>query len=1437
MNSFNSSYTRNIMPSKKYSDLSLNTTSNKITSNNDFNILNDFKINNQQKNYISFLDKITNLEIESPKNKPSCYSPRRNKKVAFNISNEEKNKNNNYFVLPTRKESFILPNFQKIEEDLRHTLINMNIELIKKKDRIEHSFMQTNANDLSIASKMPRRVVSSNQKKSNETKFFFKNFLSDSNMSNTDIISPIHKLKKVDNKKSGSIIVVPKKKKKKKSTKKNNPEKKFRNLISKQKVFDSMDDDESEEETEQEGIYISPDNIIILILDYIILICSLYAMIFIPIEMFTINNFCEYNNNFVHYFKYFVNFIYTFDFLISFFRGYYDYNCQMVKSNKKILINYLQNDFLFDLIEALPINHLTGKWCDIGIKKFTYIQDSKLITFKILMLLKSLKVLKVLAFKHNQPIQYFLDYIEGNFLIFQLVKMVIFILICIFCLHLLICFHIFISNQHYPNWISINNFQNYNLLENYINSLYFIITTMTTVGYGDIVGITLIERIFQIILLALGSVAYSYIISNIGNYVKNENYAQIKYEKDSNILEEIRISYPSMPFQLYNKIHKQLISRTRKEHKLDLNILISSLPYALKSHILFSVYDKTIKNFKIFKNINHSEFITHVLTCFIPVFIKKDNYLIIEGEMVENMIFVKDGKLSLEATINVNEPEKSVQIIQKNFDWIIETEEDNNVSINDKSITKSSINEKSFSAAKNELDILFSREQIKGRTNTYNMNNSFEEAYFYREMGKIDFCEEGFKNYGKQITYDFLKIIELQKNEYYGSVCVITQKPSPLSLKVKSKNAQVLLLCKKDVLVIARTFPNIWKRVCRKSYKNLISVKKMTINVLKNYCKNLGGLLMDNGNIFYNSYSRFNSKTSMKNRRRGAVNLQNISDIINLKNMYSSSIVNTSSIIKKNHKKLKKYENNSYSARTDDQINFSSLLYSKLHKSSKRKIFSNDDYYEISEIKESKKMENSFLSGELVNNKNMKKLSSKNTENVNQTAFIFCPNKSTSKDLTEFNNQKNSNENIDISHIKTIKCTNPKVINKNSENINFISMSDIPTKFMLKMKKRLQRNKKKEKIKRIFKIMKNFVEKNKSLVQNFENIGFFSDTESPINNTIMPTRTIVTQFLRINLDETDTDSTSDLERTSSNKFDILKISQQSSFIIDSSYENINEIYSGKLTTNPKYKDELKYLLTQSLNKTNYFYDPCMQSFNNFTLTNKKLSNDDSKRRSMITFAMESNGSIKKYCGMSNASNNVLKIINNENENNYTKNKKTNFFNDKSNYSNSSLINKQINTIEKLNIEKNVIDYNTINLHFNTTIKKNEKNIELSNDINDVISNTPNLNHSQYNIDYQKEMESENNNLNKTYNTKTSNNLFKSKKYTETPQRKIDIKSPYRHSSIGQISCGKRGSLFSQYKDNLDKVKMINKENYNKFDDSNENEFEVNENNKSRCHIF
>jgi hypothetical protein len=51
----------------------------------------------------------------------------------------------------------------------------------------------------------------------------------------------------------------------------------------------------------------------------------------------------------------------------------------------------------------------------------------------------------------------------------------------------------------------------------YINSLYFSIITMITVGYGDLKPIAISEKVFVIFMAMLGSLIFAYTVNTIGS--------------------------------------------------------------------------------------------------------------------------------------------------------------------------------------------------------------------------------------------------------------------------------------------------------------------------------------------------------------------------------------------------------------------------------------------------------------------------------------------------------------------------------------------------------------------------------------------------------------------------------------------------------------------------------------------------------------------------------------------------------------------------------------------------------------------------------------------------------------------------------------------------------------------------------------------------------
>ena len=88
----------------------------------------------------------------------------------------------------------------------------------------------------------------------------------------------------------------------------------------------------------------------------------------------------------------------------------------------------------------------------------------------------------------------------------------------------------------------------------------------------------------------------------------------------------------------------------------------------IRNELSLIVNKDIIDNFIIFKNCKNTDFITKTISCFKQTIFKKESILIKEGQLIENIIFVKDGRLILEATINLLKPDESYKkYFKENF--------------------------------------------------------------------------------------------------------------------------------------------------------------------------------------------------------------------------------------------------------------------------------------------------------------------------------------------------------------------------------------------------------------------------------------------------------------------------------------------------------------------------------------------------------------------------------------------------------------------------------------------------------------------------------------------------------------------------------------------------------------------------------------------------
>ena len=334
--------------------------------------------------------------------------------------------------------------------------------------------------------------------------------------------------------------------------KKFNPKEKFRILSHGGQIIDSHNESESDEEPESNGILINPETKLIFAYDGIITLATLFSCIYMPIEIAKFFCYCPSNNNL---FKIIINLIFDilfiFDLIIGFFREYFTKEEEkLVKNHFKIIKNYISGWFFMDLITSIPFNIYFYFICKKQENKicYSYEEYNKLLYYLVLArCLKSIKIFKITTRKKNQFITEVVEKCSDISILGKFFDMFSKILFILGGLHLISCLNIYIGKHIYPGWLFKNEFQNYSFLKLYIISIYYLITTMTTVGYGEIQSDSLKEIIFRIVLLAVGILIYSWLISSISNEINKQSYASINYSNECLILENIRISHRKLP--------------------------------------------------------------------------------------------------------------------------------------------------------------------------------------------------------------------------------------------------------------------------------------------------------------------------------------------------------------------------------------------------------------------------------------------------------------------------------------------------------------------------------------------------------------------------------------------------------------------------------------------------------------------------------------------------------------------------------------------------------------------------------------------------------------------------------------------------------------------------------------------------------------------------
>jgi voltage-gated potassium channel len=211
-------------------------------------------------------------------------------------------------------------------------------------------------------------------------------------------------------------------------------------------------------------------------------------------------------------------------------------------------------------------------------------------------------------------------------------------------------------------WIFIARYEGLVNIPTYIDAIYWCITTITTVGYGDISPVTDLQKILTMAAMFLGVAVYGYVIGNVASLLSNIDKTKANFLKQ---MEDINsfLSYKSVPKRLKRKVQNyyQYIWHNRMVQSEQ--GLLSNLPQSLKTEISLYINRRLIEKVPFFKNTD-KDFIGEIILQLTTKIYLPGSYIFKKGDVGDCMYFIGGGSVDV---LNADESSSLATLIEGDY--------------------------------------------------------------------------------------------------------------------------------------------------------------------------------------------------------------------------------------------------------------------------------------------------------------------------------------------------------------------------------------------------------------------------------------------------------------------------------------------------------------------------------------------------------------------------------------------------------------------------------------------------------------------------------------------------------------------------------------------------------------------------------------------------
>lgn len=321
----------------------------------------------------------------------------------------------------------------------------------------------------------------------------------------------------------------------------------------------------------------------------------------------------------------FITVVFALDIYLNFITGYEERR-KVITDRKKIASRYLKGWFLPDLVATIPFTlFFVSSQGFFLFRLFRFFRLTRL--FKLLSANKTLRKSSELSNKINP----------------SFIRMI-----------LLIFWIIIFSHLVASGWIALNGVkEGIPQGDQYLHALYWTITTLTTIGYGDIspLGVTGTAvhpnfiTIYTILIELLGAGMYGFIIGNISNIIANMDIAKSQHQEKVERINTF-LKYKNIPGEVQKRVNNYYDYLWESRRGYNEASVIRELPISLKTMVSLQINREIIEKVPLFKGASKA-FLKEIIMNLEPVVFTPDDYIIRAGEIGYEMYFISRGSVKV----------------------------------------------------------------------------------------------------------------------------------------------------------------------------------------------------------------------------------------------------------------------------------------------------------------------------------------------------------------------------------------------------------------------------------------------------------------------------------------------------------------------------------------------------------------------------------------------------------------------------------------------------------------------------------------------------------------------------------------------------------------------------------------------------------------------